>query len=126
MEKTSSYIQTVKITGTDFRTATIVRPPAHLKVIRCTVILQPELGGYDSAYLSTEANQNELNTIRFSVSIENTNEVPPDPSRTFSPGLQSFVFDRLGIGYMTDNFFVSGSPGGAYFVFVWEGITQST
>jgi hypothetical protein len=126
-KKTSAYIETVDVTNVTYPNATIVRPPAYLKVVRCTVIFQqPKENLTSVGFLSTASNLNELNVLGFSnYSVTNT-AVPPDQDFNINRGLQQFVFDRLGVGYMVDNFFVSSDGNGGQFVFIWEGIIQST
>jgi len=128
-KKTSSHIETVDITNVLYPNGTIVRPPTYLKVVRCTVIFQTQSGNaLRSGVLSTVNNQNQLNTLIFS-NFSNTNtSIPPDTDFNVSRGLNQFIFDRLGVGYMVDNFYVSNTADGedAQFVFIWEGIIQST
>jgi len=125
MQKTSSHIEVVDLKGSIYPNGTIVRPPAYLKVVRCTVIYQPRTDTGSIGYLSTVIPQNEFNVIRFVNYTDTATQVPPATDNTISNGLQSFVFDRLGVGYMTDNFYVSDGSGNAQFIFIWEGINQS-
>ena len=126
MQKTSSHIEIVPLRGTVTPDTTIVRPPMYLKVVRCTVIFQSAPGTGDRGLLSTVPEQNDFNSIQFANSYDTTTLVPPAVDSTIIPGIQTFVFDRLGVGYMTDEFYVSSSGSGSgNFVFIWEGINQS-
>lgn len=125
MNKTTAHIEVVSVTGTTFGTnSTIVRPPADLKVVRCTVIFQSNNNAIGSGYLSTVANQTALNSIVFKNQFATATAVPPAVDRS-EVALNTFVFDRLGAGYMVDNFYVSGDGStDLQFVFIWEGITE--
>lgn len=125
MQKTSSHIEVVDLTNTIYPNGTIVRPPAYLKVVRCTVIYQTRLGTGSRGYLSTVTPQTEFNVLRFSNTADTATAVPPAIDQTITNGIETFVFDRLGVGYMTDNFYVSDDSGNAQFIFIWEGINQS-
>jgi hypothetical protein len=127
-KKTSSHIEIVDVSGISFpNQSTIVRPPQHLKIVRCTIIFKCRIAQSSIGYLSSDANQNELNCIRFTNQIVTSTNIPPGIDINISDGLETFVFDRLGVGYMTDNFYVSSDATGVEsFVFIWEGITQST
>jgi len=126
--KTSTHIEVVNVDNTGFVGATIiVRPPAYLQCFRCTVIFQT-LGHGSIGLLSTVTPQNLMNVLRFSNRETTTVGVPPSNDETVHPGIQSFVFDRLGVGYMVENFYVSAAnkQEGEQFVFIWEGNIQST
>jgi hypothetical protein len=123
MQKTSSHIEVVDVSNVVYPQPTIVRPPANLKVVRCTVIFQSTRGQTGYGYLSTVSDQNELNCLIFQNQIRTATAVPPavDLSET---SINTFVFDRLGVGYMTDNFYVSSDGNNTQFIFIWEGINQ--
>ena len=125
MNKTAAHIEVVDVSNTGFGSAsTIVRPPADLKVVRCTVIFQNTKESSASGYLSTVSTQTELNCLLFTNIINTATAVPPAVELSLV-GINTFVFDRLGAGYMTDNFYVSGdSVLGSQFVFIWEGINE--
>jgi len=127
MEKTSTFIEVVPVGNTTYPQTTIVRAPTYLKVFRCTVIWQAIKG--TNGYLSTISEQNELNRITFSNYNLTATQPPPNTDQTDLQGVQTFIFDRLGVGYMVENFYVSGDGSlrtGANFIFVWEGVIQST
>ena len=103
-----------------------MRAPRYLKVFRCTVIWQAKKGS--RGFLSTISEQNEFNIITFAnFSLTNT-QIPPNQDDTNLQGVQTFIFDRLGVGYMVENFYVSGDglTLDQNFIFVWEGVIQST
>lgn len=128
MDKTSSHIEVVSLASTIIPDPTIVRPPAYLKVVRCTVIFQCNTEQIGGGYLSTVSDQNIYNTIFFSNGNFVNAGVPPSTDTGGNRGITSFVFDRLGVGYMQDQFYVSGEGSAAdeRFIFIWEGIIQST
>jgi len=127
--KTSTHIEIVPVDQNLFGTnSVIVRPPKYLQCFRCTVIFQCARSNKGNGYLSTVSEQNELNTLRFSnLTITSTN-TPPSSDTSVIDGIQTFVFDRLGVGYMVENFYISSDADGAYekFIFIWEGNIQST
>ena len=126
--KTSSHFEIVSVANTLFgRTSIIVLPPKYLECFRCTVIFQGQDQTGSVGYLSTVPNQNEMNTLRFSTQSFTNTGVPPAIDDTTIAGIQTFVFDRLGVGYMVDNFYVSAKSvtGEERFVFIWEGNIRS-
>lgn len=126
MQKTSTYIEVVPVGNTTYPLTTIVRAPTYLKVFRCTVIWQASKAS--QGFLSTISEQNELNRITFSNKSLTITGIPPNTDTTILQGIQTFIFDRLAVGYMVENFYVSGDGGtlDQNFIFVWEGVIQST
>lgn len=126
MEKTSTFIEVVPVGNTTYPLTTIVRAPTYLKVFRCTVIWQAAKSS--QGFLSTISEQNELNRITFSNNSFTNTQAPPGQDNTLLLGIQTFVFDRLAVGYMVENFYVSGDglTLDQNFIFVWEGVIQST
>jgi hypothetical protein len=124
MNKTSSQIQIVDVTNTQYSVNSIVvRPPAFLKVFRCTIYFQVTTEEIGFGYLSAQPNGNNLNSLIFSnfKKIETNNR----PGTDFLSGaIDQLILDRRGVGYMQDNFYVSSSTAvGSQFVFIWEGET---
>jgi len=69
-----------------------------------------------------------LNVLKFGNFTRTNTVVTPGVDVSTLEALQTFVFDRLGNGYMVENFYVScdGGAADARFIFIWEGIIQST
>ena len=126
--KTSSHFEIVDVANTLFAlNSIIVLPPKYLECFRCTVIFQGDTATGSLGFLSTVPNQNKMNSLRFSTNSSTTTGVPPSTDDTTIAGIQTFVFDRLGVGYMVDNFYVSAKPvtGEERFIFIWEGNIRS-
>lgn len=128
MNKTSTHIQVVDVTSATLGTTPIlVRPPLTMKVFRCTIYFQNIASGKATrGYLTTEPDQNQYNIVVFASGVEIKTVVAPgtDTTQAF---LQQLVLDRRGVGYMTENFYVtSNGLDDCNFVFIFEGITQST
>jgi len=103
--------------------ALIVRPPQSMRVFRCLIYVsgQVDEGTGASAYIANEANANVLNSVFLSRSVatSSTNPVPPDPSTSDSlTNVDRIQFDRRGVGYMNDTFYIFGK---GTICFVWEG-----
>jgi hypothetical protein len=128
MNKTSTHIQVVDVTSILYGTEPIVvRPPLTMKVFRCTIYFQNIGAGKASrGFLTTVSDQNQFNTVVFASGTEINTLVPPDTDNT-QAFLQQLILDRRGVGYMTEDFYVSSnSVDQCNFVFIFEGITQST
>jgi len=127
MNKTSTQIQVVDVSNILYSTTPLlVRPPLTMKVFRCTIYFQTIGNKVCRGYLTSVPDQNQFNTFVFASGYVSTNQVIPTPneSQTFT---QQLVLDRRGVGYMTEDFYVSSNiVDQCNFVFVFEGITQST
>ena len=127
MNKTSTQIQVVDVTTILYsKTPLLVRPPLTMKVFRCTIYFQTIGNKVCRGYLTSVPDQNEFNAFVFASGYSTENQLSPtaNTTQTFT---QQLVLDRRGVGYMTEDFYVSSNTiDTCNFVFVFEGITQST
>jgi len=99
----------------------IVRPPANLKVFRCTIYVSPIAGIGGNAYLSNQQMFSNQDGIELSCleTFEITTVVAPGIDTGITNKIKNeIVFDRRGVGYMQDNFYCFGK---CQINFVWEG-----
>lgn len=122
--KTISYIENLNVVGGRPKSAaglpSIVRAPKFMKAFRCTFLVNPD-GATNTVWIASVPTNLEEQCITLSADIITSTLVPPASDIT-QPYPQIFVFDRRGVGYMTDEFYLYGEDVNVRIV--WEGIIE--
>ncbi len=125
-KKTTSVFQSFGLGAAfgNFANQLVVRPPANMKVFRCTVYVCPDQDGVTNAgiaYISNQQMTSQFDGVMLSCQqvFDSTNEVPTDANVGNTYLAKNYIiFDRRGVGYMQDNFYCFGK---CYINFIWEG-----
>lgn len=101
----------------------IVRPPANLKVFRCTIYVSVDDGSTAGSvvFLSNQQMFSLLDGVQLSCNagtVVSTVIVPGVNTGTSVIVKNELILDRRGVGYMQDNFYCFGK---GFINFVWEG-----
>lgn len=122
--KTTSFIQSFDLDSgyTSSAEALIVRPPKTIRVFRCTIfatdIINP--ASATDVYVSNIDNPTEFNAFKITNgAVGNTLNTSPTTSITsYLTGIDRIQFDRRGVGYMADTFYIWGK---GQVSIIWEG-----
>jgi hypothetical protein len=132
MHKTTSITNYYSLASTSINQPLTIRVPKNLKVFRAHIMVDNRedntLG--TTAFISTdfpgvESSGVSLTGIFLTSSVYTEMSVPvaPDTATGFNTiNINSVIFDRRGVGYMTDDFYVFGKGGISV---IWEGITEN-
>lgn len=132
MQPTTSITNYYALTGTNQFAPMTIRVPKHLKVFRAHIFCDNrEDTTQDTAvFISTQYpgnyNNASVSTTGIFLSTRNYTEasvpVAPDTSTGHTTSnVNSVIFDRRGVGYMCDDFYVYGEGG---ISIIWEGIIE--
>lgn len=127
MIKTKSFIQAIKVDGGRPKNGTgqavVVRAPKTMKCFRATIVVNNF--GSDGVptylFISSQPTNLDEECIYLSSTYTTTTVVAPGFDITpVAPNI--FIFDRRGVGYMEDEFYLQSDL--CYVTIVWEGISE--
>jgi hypothetical protein len=126
MIKTKSYIEAITVNGDRPKNnglAVVVRAPKTMKCFRATFVVN----NYGSnlpcdLFIATSPTNQEEQCLYLSGNILTSVTGPAPTTDTTFNAPQTFVFDRRGVGYMTDEFYLYSVD--ANVTIIWEGISE--
>ena len=126
MLKTKSFIQSVNVNGGRPKNATgqavVIRAPKTMKCFRATFVVNNYNGSQPSdLWISSEPTNSEEDCIFLNSTYTTTTALVPGTDLTrVAPNI--FIFDRRGVGYMEDEFYLQSDD--CFVTIVWEGISE--
>jgi hypothetical protein len=132
MQRTTSITNYYALAGTNQFQPMTIRVPKHLKVFRAHIFCdnREDITADTSVFISTQFpgnfNNGGVSTNGIFLTSRNYTEasvpVAPDVSTGYTnSNVNSVIFDRRGVGYMCDDFYIYGKGG---ISIIWEGIIE--